>query len=267
MTKAKQTRNANNPLPPFKVEGMTVKEILALDPDTINNMNERDLSRALRTVSLAANKRINRLRSHAKVSAGVGYIPKNGLENNIATNSLNAVTKDGNIKRKNVFGVKQAIQGEDDPKQRINKMRKQLTEIRRFMAAKTSTITGAKQVRQNRERALFGYTTEQAIKGLSNKQKMIKAKKMQKLSSDVYKGFRKYLEYKGIPNYPYEHFSGSTGVLTLLRTNIETGDNVEEALKKAIDEEEEIYKMQKRNEPTLEDLMNNSDDGLSFRGY
>ena len=251
MTKAKQSKNANQPLPPFKVEGMTVKEILSLDPDVINNMNERDLSRALRTVSLAANKRIKRLKSHSKVSAGVGYIPKNGLENNIATNSLNAVTKDGRIKRENVFGVKQAIKGESDPKQRINKMRKQLTEIRRFMAAKTSTVSGAKQVRRNREMSLFGYTTEEAIKGLSLKQQSIKAKKMQKISIEVYKAFRKYLEYK----------------LTLLRTNVEKGDSVEEALKKAIDEDEKLYQMQKSKEPTLEDLMNNSDDGLSFRGY
>lgn len=267
MTKAKQSKNANQPLPPFKVEGMTVKEILSLDPDVINNMNERDLSRALRTVSLAANKRIKRLKSHSKVSAGVGYIPKNGLENNIATNSLNAVTKDGRIKRENVFGVKQAIKGESDPKQRINKMRKQLTEIRRFMAAKTSTVSGAKQVRKNREMSLFGFTTEEAIKGLSSIQKIIKAKKMQKISSEVYKAFRKYLEYKGIPNYPYEHFAGSVSKLTLLRTNVEKGDSVEEALQKAIDEDEKLYQMQKRKEPTLEDLMNNSDDGLSFRGY
>ena len=47
------------PKQPFMVEGMTVQEIINLGDDVISKMNQRDLSRALRTVSLAANKRLN----------------------------------------------------------------------------------------------------------------------------------------------------------------------------------------------------------------
>ena len=54
------------PKPPFKVEGMTVNEIINLGDDEISRMNARDLSRALRTVSLAANKRIRRLEKKAE---------------------------------------------------------------------------------------------------------------------------------------------------------------------------------------------------------
>ena len=45
----------------FKTEGMTVNEILNLDYETLHSFDKRDISRALRTVSLAANKRIDRL--------------------------------------------------------------------------------------------------------------------------------------------------------------------------------------------------------------
>ena len=40
----------------FYTDNMTVNEILNLTPDVISKMNTRDISRALRTVSLAANK-------------------------------------------------------------------------------------------------------------------------------------------------------------------------------------------------------------------
>ena len=56
------------PKQPFMVEGMTISEIIALGDDVISKMNTRDLSRALRTVALAANKRLNRLKKKAEVS-------------------------------------------------------------------------------------------------------------------------------------------------------------------------------------------------------
>ena len=56
------------PKQPFMVEGMTVSDIIKLGDDVISKMNQRDLSRALRTIALAANKRLNRLKKKAEVS-------------------------------------------------------------------------------------------------------------------------------------------------------------------------------------------------------
>lgn len=250
MTKAKKSKNAEGPLPPFQVEGLTVDQILHLDPDVINRMNKRELSRALRTVSLAANKRINRLKAHGELSEGIGYLPKSGLENNIAMNALNAVTRNGTRQgtgaKGNIFGVTQA-KGANN-KETVNNMRSQLSEIRQFMSAKTSTISGATEVRQNRERKLLGTTTEEAIRGLSQKERNSLINKLESLTKDVYKGFRLYLEYKGYPNNPYEKFSGSTSVLEIIKTNIDEGKSVEEALKAAIDEDTKDYEAQKAQE-------------------
>ena len=52
-------------------EGMTVSQIINMSSEAINRMSTRDLSRAVRTISLAANKRLTR------------------LENTINTNSKN----------------------------------------------------------------------------------------------------------------------------------------------------------------------------------
>ena len=41
---------------PFYVDGMTVQQILEIPPSELAKLNQRDLSRALRTVALAANK-------------------------------------------------------------------------------------------------------------------------------------------------------------------------------------------------------------------
>ena len=45
----------------FFVDGMTVEQILSMDPAQMAKLNKRDISRALRTVSLAANKRLEKL--------------------------------------------------------------------------------------------------------------------------------------------------------------------------------------------------------------
>ena len=144
----------------FFTDNMTVNEILNLDYQTLHSLNERDISRALRTVSLAANKRITRLTKQARMTKE-GYIPKKSAKYNIAVDALNAVTEDG--KKKVKFGVKQAANR--------NEMIKQINEIRKFMNMKTSTVTGAVKVRKEREKRLFGKTREQAGKGLSVKQK------------------------------------------------------------------------------------------------
>ena len=93
------------PKQPFFTEGMTVKEILNISPDQLMKLNKRDISRALRTVSLAANKRISKLKDKAKKTPS-GYVPK-AKGSQINTSALNWVTNDGHKRTK--FGVKKFI--------------------------------------------------------------------------------------------------------------------------------------------------------------
>ena len=52
----------------FLTDNMTADEIISMKnfDDVIANMNTRDVSRTLRTLSLVANKRVNRLLKQAK---------------------------------------------------------------------------------------------------------------------------------------------------------------------------------------------------------
>ena len=134
----------------FFTDNMTVNDILNMDYQTLQGLNQRDVSRALRTVSLAANKRMNRLLKQARKTKE-GYVPKKSAAYNIAVDALNAVTNDG--KKKIKWGVKKASSR--------NEMLQQIGEIRKFMNMKTSTVKGAVKVRKEREKRLFGKTREQ----------------------------------------------------------------------------------------------------------
>ena len=214
----------------FYTDNMTVNEILNLSNEQISKLNERDVSRALRTVSLAANKRIQRLMQQARKTKD-GYIPKKSAKRNIAVDALNAVTNDGKTKVK--FGVKSA------PTR--NKMIEQIGEIRRFMNMQTSTVSGAVKVRKEREKRLFGKTAEQAGRGKTKKEKKEIEKKFSQKVSEAYALFRKYLEYEGLPNSPYMKFAGSDTILNLIGKKIINGDSEEETLQAAINEAEAQY--------------------------
>ena len=198
--------------------------------EDIARLNERDVSRALRTVSLAANKRIQRLMQQARKTKE-GYVPKKSAKRNIAVDALNAVTNDGKTKVK--FGVKSA------PTR--NKMIEQIGEIRRFMNMQTSTVSGAVKVRKEREKRLFGKTAEQAGRGKTKKEKKAIEKKFSQKVSEAYALFRKYLEYEGLPNSPYMKFAGSDTILNLIGKKIINGDSEEETLQAAINEAEAQY--------------------------
>ena len=214
----------------FYTDNMTVNEILNLSNEQIAKLNERDVSRALRTVSLAANKRIQRLMQQARKTKD-GYVPKKSAKRNIAVDALNAVTNDGKTKVK--FGVKSA------PTR--NKMIEQIGEIRRFMNMQTSTVSGAVKVRKEREKRLFGKTAEQAGRGKTKKEKKEIEKKFSQKVSEAYALFRKYLEYEGLPNSPYMKFAGSDSILNLIGKKIINGDSEEETLQAAINEAEAQY--------------------------
>ena len=218
----------------FEVEGMTVQQILSMDPTKLSSLNTREMSRALRTVALAANKRVERLRSQAKYSKQAhGYIAKKSAKHNIALDALNAVTKDGMLKG-NVFGVSKAATR--------NKMLEQIADIRQFMNAKTSTIQGAKAVRQAREIKLYGTTTEQAMrKAKTKKEKLAIQVERQRVSSQTYQGFRDYLSRTGRSNNHYEKFEGSLTILNLIRSSVMNGGDSETGLAAALAYDDELY--------------------------
>lgn len=123
----------------FYTDNMTVNDILNMSWQELHSLDTRDMSRALRTVSLAANKRINRLMKQVKKTKE-GYVPKQSAKHNIAVDAINAVTQDG--KKKIKWGVKEASTR--------NEMIEQINDIRKFMNMKTSTISGAKAVKIGR---------------------------------------------------------------------------------------------------------------------
>ena len=226
----------------FYTDNMTVSQILSMSNEELSKLNKREVSRALRTVALAANKRVTRLKANAK-NTKEGYVQKQSAKKNIAMDALNAVTSDG---KKNVkFGVRQSATR--------NKMIEQIGDIRRFMNMKTSTVTGAVQVRKNREKQLFGKTLEQAQRGRSKKQKAIIARKYREKTSQAYSAFRKYLEHEGIPNSPYIKFAGSDTVLDLIGKSIINGSSEDEALEAALDYAEAQYEQEQEEFEALID--------------
>ena len=214
----------------FYTDNMTVNEILNLTPDIIAKMNTRDVSRALRTVSLAASKRITRLVKQARKTKS-GYVPKKSASHNIAVDALNAVTNDGTKPAK--FGVKQS--------KTRNEMIQQLGEVRRFMNMQSSTVKGAVKVRREREKRLFGKTSEQAKRGKTKREQKAIEKRFSEKISEAYATFRKYLEHEGLPNSPYMKFAGSDTILNLIGKKIINGDSEDEALSAAIEEANNQY--------------------------
>lgn len=133
------SKKQNEPL-----NNYTVEQILSMGDDELNKTNQRQMSHMLRTVALAANKRIKRLENNEK---------KGG----IAADALNAVRDSGGR-----FYV---------GKKTRNQMLAELARAREFMNMKTSTVTGATDVRKNRERMLYGATREEIEKERKKKKK------------------------------------------------------------------------------------------------
>ena len=69
---------AKQPLEPFRTEGMTINEIMALGDDTLRTFSARDMSRAVRTLALAANKRAKRLSQYGYKRGGKWVEKKGG---------------------------------------------------------------------------------------------------------------------------------------------------------------------------------------------
>ena len=160
---------------PFFTDGMTVDEILNLGDDVLSTLSKRDLSRALRTVSLAANKRINRLQQYAYKRHGQ-YIEKlsgPGLD----LTALNNVGQRFSVGDKN-----------------RNEIYQEFARARNFMRSARSTVSGAKTARKNREKALFGKTREQMMKGMNKKEKRAFIKNLNDVVNETYKTYHEFEE-------------------------------------------------------------------------
>ena len=214
----------------FFVEGMTVQQILNINPRDLMKLNTRDISRALRTVALAANKRINRLKQYAKKTKG-GYIGK-GIDSQIATDALNWVTRNGKSKTK--FGVKSASSR--------NKMLQQISTIKQFMGMKSSTVSGAVALRKEREKKLFGKTREQAGRGQGKRQKAKTYAHFQEMNARVWDLYYKFMEISGMD--PHSVWAGSDEILSLVGHGVAEGKSDEDIVSEALSRVKEAYEAQ-----------------------
>lgn len=162
----------------FYVDGMTVSEILDLGDDVLSKLSARDLSRALRTVALAANKRMNRLLKYAYKRGE--KIDRYGRRTPNYIEKLDGPGLDLHALEK-TKGKKFSVGNKNR-----NEIYQELARAREFMAQKTSTVKGAKEVRKAREIAMFGKTREQMTKGMTKKEKRAFVKNLKEVMAQTY---------------------------------------------------------------------------------
>lgn len=262
----------------FFTDDMTAEEIINLGDDILSKLDKRDLQRAVRTTALVANKRLKRLKAQAKHEGGFKdskYVEKVSAKHKIALDALNAITEQG--KTPATFGV-----GKNKSR---NELYAELARIRRFLNMKTSTLKGAKAVRQQREKRLFKETREEALKKArkeytkgykkatgkkppkKNIKKIEKAieKKFAEKPKEVWEVYNKHQELHHLQDksssahfkgYGYEKLIEETGEMIM---EGEPEDRILEALQ---EKEEELY-IEQQNE-----LMEELNRGMGFEiGY
>ena len=194
---------------PFFTEGMTIEEIMQLGDDTLRKLEERDISRAVRTLSLAANKRFNRLLSRAevitnaegKVDKFVERADKRGKAYGLDFNALQGYTSyiestsSGKVKP---FGVTNVKVEKGDPGY-VGALKAEFTRVRNFLQAPSTTVEGATDLRKQKELELFGQTREQKIQQMLDEgssaediKNMLNARN--DFMSDVYEIYHKWRE-------------------------------------------------------------------------
>lgn len=174
---------------PFKTDNMTVDEILNLGDDMIRHMDKRDLSRALRTVALAANKRLLRMERHAEKTfdedGNVKFREKGKL--GMDFNALYQHTDEqGNVKKFGVGRKKKDISRED--------IKAEFERVRGFMKAPSSTIPGSVQLRMKKEKAVFGQIREELTREMTEAEKARTIAEMDDIMTEVYRGLHEWKE-------------------------------------------------------------------------
>lgn len=254
----------------FYTDGMTVDQILNLGVDVLNKLDERDMSRALRTVSLAANKRIDRLTQNAVLRHNK-FVEKKSAKHAISTDALNKLYDEAGQSSK-------AMRFSVGDKTR-NEMYAELMRAKDFMQLKTSTVKGAEGVRKMRESRLFGTTREDVMKDAEKdykqrykaatgkkptKKQVQKVKveafaKFQQESSNIWSRFRRIYEIPYIrANY------GSSEVLDVVANRTARGDSEEDIINALMETAAENYEAE-------QDMLNEEaasffedDDGIEF---
>lgn len=246
---------AKSKMDPFLVDGMTVEQILNLDAKVINAMNKRDLSRAVRTVALAANKRVDRL---------------NKNKSDIAADSLNWLKDEKGSTR---FGSSGKT---------IQQLKHEFKTAKQFMGMKTSTVRGAVGVRKDREARIMGMTREEAVKRATNDyikqfQKTHKGRKPAartlkrfenatikeylQNTANAWEIFRNLLSELGIPNSPYRNFEGSAEIIEMIGKRTADGATEDDIMQMARDMYDSSYE---RMQDEFMDEFENDDDYLEF---
>ena len=199
---------ANDPINTF---GMTVEQLLDLDQAAIDSLDERNLSHAVRTLALAANKRVNRLRQYAQKNKRDGkYVEKAGGPG-VDFNALYAVSErkkigtDGEYEYGKIrkFGMGRT----KITPEKVDDYKTEFTRASNFLRAKSSKVKGAIELRKKKEKALFGKTREDEIKkkikkGMTKKERNKIRRETQKefsdLMSDVYSEYNRFKEEEAL---------------------------------------------------------------------
>ena len=247
---------------PFFTDGMSIEDIMNLSADTLRGLDQRDLSRAVRTLALAGNKRINRLLAQSKKTKQ-GYELKKSAKYNVALDALNYITDDG--KKKPGFSAK----GKS-----LNELRAEFNKAKSFLQLQTSTISGAKQVRKEREKRVLGKTSEDYLKESKKKMKEFLGKKptlkdlkqlektireeYQKASKSAYATFRKFNEMQGISNNPYRNYEGSDELLEMIGQRTLAGEDEADILEAVAQRYEEMYVH------SIENIISDDDDPFTL---
>lgn len=240
---------------PFYVDGMTVQQILEIPPSELAKLNQRDLSRALRTVALAANKRINRLLKETKKTSE-GYVPKKTSVKSIATDALNWVTNDG--KTPAHFGVKSA--------KTYNQMSKQFATIRQFMSMQSSTVSGAARLNNLRFKRMFGDNFTKQIKQAKSKTaKQTVLNKFTELSKEGWKAYRRFLELNKYDVHAL--YEGSESIINFVANLVIDGSDFESAATIAYSRFTQNYEEQERYQNDLAESLFNTDSYTDINDY
>ena len=197
----------------FITDKLTVKQIVNLGDEKLSKMDKRELSHALRTVSLAANKRIKRLEKHGVFDPAT--------EKWSETTNLGIDFEALYFNKGRRFGVGRK---KDISRQEIYK---EFARVRNFMKAESTTISGAIELRKKRERALFGATHEEITSSMKPQEKMEALETISDVMSDVYSEFHRWKEEAQIEG-GYTKAIG-TRVLKMLSRRMYKGMSGEEA--------------------------------------
>lgn len=211
----------------FKTDNMTVDQIIHLGDKVLNKMDKRELSHALRTVSLAANKRLKRLEAH-----GI-FDPETEKWSETSNLGIDFDALYYTQGRRFGLGRKKTVTR--------SQIYKEFARVRNFMKAGSTTIAGAIELRKKREKALFGATSEELTRGMSKADKIQAMADIKDIMTDVYSEFHKWKEEAQIEG-GYSKAIGNRVLKMLTRRMYNKGMTGEDARADVTKYREQVYK-------------------------